>query len=89
MSRNNYDAGPLQDAIKVWKKIKKDASVLSIGDMMSFAQAIGHPHNPFASNSKVIDTDDPDVQRLIDLINGSNGYTILKMLMARNTDGNN
>jgi hypothetical protein len=84
----NYDRVYLQDAMLRWKKIiNPNAKRLEAGDITAFAHAIGQAHNLYKTNTcKVIDTNEKAVRDLIDLINGPNGHTILKMLIARNED---
>jgi hypothetical protein len=85
-----YDRQLLQRAITQWlKTANRDAQKIRIHDMMEFGHLIGHPHNPHSKSQKIIDTDNPEVRRLIDLINGPNGHTIVKMLMARVQDDKN
>jgi len=81
----DYDNFKLRAAIKVWlKSIGRDDSLIRINDMLEFGQIIGHPHNPYHEHQKIIDTNNPEVRRIIDLINGENGKTIVKVLVARN-----
>ena len=81
-----YDRVYLQKAILKWKKIvNPNALEIEAGDLTAFAHAIGQAHNLYKTNTyKVINTGDKKVRDLIDLINGPNGHTILKMLIARN-----
>lgn len=86
MANKNYDREYLQKAIIRWRGYD-NRSQLVARDMHEFAVFIGYPHNPHGSvHSKIVDTENPDVQRLIDLINGPNGNTILKMLKVKNDE---
>ena len=80
----DYDREELPRAIKLAMKVTKKDGRFTISDMMTFGQMIGYPHNPYSGNHKIIDTDNPEVRKIIDVINGHNGKAIIRMLAARN-----
>lgn len=79
----NYDRNLVAAAILKWRGFDRRSS-LTVRDFIEFAAFIGHPTTGDAG--KVVPTHKPEVRHLIDLINGPNGYAILKMLEIRNND---
>lgn len=53
-------------------------------DFIDFAIFIGKPHNPYKRSAVLISTDDPEVMKIVDMINGENGNTVLRIIKAKN-----
>lgn len=80
-------------AIQKWKK-KKSVKLIEDGkddgitdDYISFAAFIGYP-NPKLDGSWIVDISKPEIQQIIDLINGPHGNTVLKIMEVRFNDVN-
>lgn len=78
-----YDRKLLASAILKWRGFDVRSSLVT-KDFYEFATFIGHPS--IEGSGRVVPTHKPEVRHLIDLINGPNGHTILKMLEIRNKD---
>lgn len=52
--------------------------------MYAFAAWLGDPFHPDSGRDKIVDMDKPEIRRKVELINGPNGHTILKMFEAQN-----
>lgn len=76
----SYNTREVQKACMRWLK----RNSVNGQDLYAFAQFLGFPHK--GGHHLVVDTENPEVRRLIDLINGPNGDAILKMLEIRNND---
>jgi hypothetical protein len=73
----------LRNAVMKWR-VHASRQFLITKDMYDFAEFIGYPHKEGAD--LIVDTKNPDVKAIIDLINGPNGNTILKILDIRHKD---
>lgn len=73
---SRYDTDLVHLAAARWRTLfdKPDVGVLNL---CAFGTFIGYPYE---GGEKIIDTDDPEVRRIIDLINSNNGDTILRMM---------
>ena len=59
----------------------------SLSAKYAFATFLGYPYK--INQENIVDTNNPEVIRLIDLINGPNGITILKMMDIKNKEVQN
>lgn len=62
----------------------KHQNTLKWLDYVKFARFIGYPEDP--ERNFVVDIENPEVQRIIDLAYGPHGDTILKMLEIKNAN---
>lgn len=65
-------------AIKKWKNI----NWVFFNDMVEFAKFIGYPMSG-EDGGLIVDTNKPEVVRIIEMINGENGALVLAILQVR------
>ncbi len=77
-----YDRHLVVCAAKKWARVIHKSDVFNgRAHMYAFAKFIGHPYKP--PGHRIVDTTNPEVRRLIDLINGPSGFAILKIMEAK------
>jgi hypothetical protein len=74
---------PIERAILKWRGYDARSSVTN-KDYCEFGVFIGKPYDPFnLKDRRIINYDDPEVKRIVDMINGENGHTVLAVIKAR------
>jgi hypothetical protein len=80
--RNEYDSVLVHKAAKKWCDEIHKTDIYHTVHLYSFAIFIGYPHE-VGKSAKIVDTANPKVRRIINLINGPNGTAILKIMEIR------